>query len=288
MLISSNIKQVIARLERLHAELPSAPNKATAPGYWKPRLESVAHKTIVAQWVSERSLKLHVLYERITPKVVRTIMGEVFDRGTFFTMRIPADSIRKPVGIAEAAAFNLERLTPTGRVKKDVIDKGIFNPETISQASAENLERVRRIVFDWVELEKRRDTRDFKADGTPMSTEEIADRISAILGIGPNGVIPRDRGQLVQDAAASLSSAIQRWLDGEGDTPPPNFDKGASLVQPSSASPAALPPGLPPEVAEQWLSAVLAAWSAFLMAALPGRISFQITMLFISIRKSML
>jgi hypothetical protein len=275
MLINTNIGQVIARLKRLDEAVPQALRKAADPGYWRPRLESVALKTIRAQWALEPNIALREIYERVTGKVMASIVAEVFDRGTYFRMSMPEPANPSPINLPAAASFNIEQRTPSGRIKKDVIQQGVYYPELIDQEGVQNLERVRHIVRDWVMLEKNRDARDYKADGTPLSDEELAERVSAILGIGRSGVIPRERTQTVQDAAESLARAIQRWLDGEGDSPPVNYDARTTSH-------------LSPEVAAQWLHAVLLAWQKFMLAALPGNISFQLNKVFQSIQKELI
>jgi hypothetical protein len=267
-MIQSNIGQVIARLKRLDEAVPHALRKGAEPGYWKPRLESVALKTIRAQWALEPNIRLRELYERITPKVMATLTADLFDGGSRFTMSIPQASQRVAADLAAAASFNISQRTPTGRIKKEVFQQNFYRPQTIDQRAVENLERARQIVLDWVMLEKNRDDRDRRSDGTMLSDEEIAERIGSILGIGRSGVVPRERTQTVKDAAESLSGAIQRWLDGEGDSPPVNYD---------SAAPAK---ALPPEAAAQWLQAVLLAWQEFLISSLPSRLSFQLAKVF--------
>jgi hypothetical protein len=267
MFFQTNVGQVIARLKRLDEAIPHALRKSVEPGYWKPRLESVALKTIRAQWALESNTKLRELYERITPKVVATITADFFDGSSCFTMSIPLDSKRIAADFAAAASFNISQRTPTGRLKKEVFQQSFYRPQSIDQRAVENLERARQIVSDWVMLEKNRDDRDRRSDGTMLSDEEIAERIGSILGIG-RSVVPRERTQIVKDAAESLSGAIQRWLEGEGDSPAVNYDSGASAK------------ALAPEVAAQWLQAVLLAWQKFLISSLPSRLSFQLAKVF--------
>lgn len=265
-MIQSNVGQVIARLKRLDDAVPQALRKSIEPGYWKPRLASVALKTIRAQWASEPSPKVRELYEKITPAVVSTLVADWFDSGTYFTMSVPDSGRRLATDLAAAAQFNIGQRTPTGRVKKEVFQQNFFRPDTVNHAAIENLERARQFVLDWVKIEKHLDHRDQKADGTYLSEEEIAERIGAILGIGRTGVIPRDRTISVQTAAQSLSSAIQRWLDGEGENPPVNYDKSEAKLD--------------PKVAGAWLQAVLLAWQKYLVASLPARVSFHLAKVF--------
>jgi hypothetical protein len=278
MMIKSNVGQVVGRLRRLDAEMPAALSRAVSPTYWKPRFESVALRTLRAQWALERNLALRELYERLTPRIVATMVGETFEGGTLFGLSIPRELVQPSVNLAGAAEFNLGQRTPTGRIKKEVVDAGVFHPETLDQAGGENLERARQIVRDWVMLEKQLGPEDYQKDGSPLSPEQLAQRIEVILGIG-RSVVPRERTQAMQDAAASLARAIQRWLDGEGDTPSPNYSAaGAPPWRTESGPTLAAPrqPALSAEVAEQWLSAVLAAWKAYILASLPARMRMEL------------
>jgi hypothetical protein len=265
-MIQSNVGQVIARLKRLDEAVPHAVRKSAEPGYWKSRLASVALKTIRAQWASEPNPKLRQLYETLTPKVVSTLVADTFEGGTYFAMHVPEPGKRAATDFAAAASFNISQRTPTGRTKKSAFQQNFFRPDTIDKSAAENLERARQIVLDWVKIEKNLDARDRKSDGSFLSEEEIAERIGAILGIGRSGVIPRERTENVQTAAESLSSAIQRWLDGEGENPPVNYDKSEGKLS--------------PDVAGTWLNAVLLAWQKYLIASLPARVSFHLAKVF--------
>ena len=274
-------------MERVERELPRAVQKAAAPGHWKPILESVAFKTIRAQWQGERSVALHEFYERITPQVVATIVGEVFEGGTRFGMSIP------PGTLAAAAHNNISQLTPTGRMRREVIDQNVFAPDQVDSNAEENLDKMRQVVLDWVRLEKRIDERDYHADGSVMSDEEIASRICNILGIGrAGGVVPQNRNEAVDAAAQGLARAIQAWLDNADTTPggtkvesvPPNYRGQQVFSGPSEPVVASLTP----EVARQWLEAVLAAWKSRLVAGLPGQIEFEMRRVFREVRESLL
>jgi hypothetical protein len=248
MLLRSNIPAVKARLQRLQAGFPDVLAQAIAPAHWKPLLELIASKTLRAQWVGETDVQTRALYERLTPRIVATFMEKLLPNGVEYTLGIP-DLLLSDVGLAAAAKFNLSTLTPTGRERK----------LSIKEVEAEaQLHSVRQTILDWVQLEKRRDERD-----AGLSDEQIAERIEHILGVGDR-VIPRDRTPAMEEAALGLNRAIQSWLDGEGDSPPP---------QRAEVTKAA---GLAPAVAQQWLYAVLLAWREYLRVHLPSRIAMKL------------
>lgn len=300
MVIRSNIQDVIGRLKRVEAELPKAVERAVGPKYWKTSLEFCARKTLRAQWVNERNVKLRAFYERMTDRMVATIMDQTFESGIRYLMSTPptpgaASPVTAPFDIPAAADYNLGRRTPMGRLTKEASmgDESALHPEQI-----ENLDRVRQLVLDWVTLEKNLDpARDYNKDGTPLSPQEIAERIEEILGINA-GAVPGARSELMKHAAAKLTEAIQSWLDGEASsTPAPNYQGGvapgtaAAMVSgvPAASGGASATPALtfPPGVAEQWLAAVLAAWKALLLSRLSHRLDYEIFKTFSKVRSEL-
>lgn len=258
--VRSNVREVIHRLKRLQEGLPGVIRDSAAPVYWLPRLEASATKTIRALWASERVLAKRELYERLTPKIVATVTGAFVEHGVDFLMHVPTSGVGQDGGVNVAAAsqYNLGVRTPTGRIRKYAV---------MEEEQQKNLEATRQAVRDWVMLEKRRDERDTKADGTPLSDEEIADRILQILGLKENAA-PGRRGPETEAAAEALSGAIQRWLAGEGETPPTNPGKDLGVGGGGV--------GLDPETLRQWLNAVLLAWRSLLLAGIPDRIALGI------------
>lgn len=274
MLLKSNAGVVLRRLRRFEEELPQAVKAACAPSYWKPRLEQAAYKTLRAQWLGERSVAKHALYERMTPLIVATLMAEVFEGGVHYSLRLPANAPREgQFDLAGAVAYNLGTKTPTGRLKKFA---------THEEDQQQNLEAVRQTVRDWVQLEKNRDpARDSKADGTPLSDDEIAERILEILGVSDRAV-PKARSPDMDAAAEVLSVAIERWLGGDGDTPP---------TTPSAAAPTApraTTAVMEAAVVAQWFTAVLLAWRALLLASLADRTRREVEKLWKRIESELL
>ena len=248
MKLKSNIGQVKARLQRLQAGLPEAAAAAVEPNYWLPRLERVTLATLRAQWALERNVQTRARYEHLTPLIVSTLHAEALGRAHHaFVLDLGLVDIGRGLDIEGAADYNLGSRTPTGRSKQYAVE-GPNGKQWIQPAGSlqqeQNLQAARQAVLDWVRLEKNRDERD-----AGLTDEEIASRLEEILGISDRAV-PRDRTAAMNEAAEHLAGAIQRWLDGEGESPPVKTD--------------ALPlPDLQPAVIHSWLVAVLLAWQAF-------------------------
>jgi hypothetical protein len=248
----------------------------------------VATKTITALWALERNVALREFYERITPKVVETVCAAHTGAIARYVMRIPSGSM------AAASLYNLSLRTPTGRVKKEVIDQGVFEPDKMNLPSQENLERMRQMVRDWVELEKETDERDTKEGGAAMSVDEIAERVNYILGISTASG-SRQRSADMEMAAQGLTKAIQAWLDGADQTPGGHEVKTPSINYGGPAdpkgkefAPTPVPASLDPAVAQQWLEAVGKAWRDYLLQSLPSSIGLELAKLFRSTKDTML
>lgn len=248
MLLTSNIPAVKSRLQRLQAGLPLAVAQAIEPTHWKPLLEHVAWKTLRAQWIGETDPQMHALYERLTPRIVATMMATLLPDGAEFRLHIPPLLI-SDVGLAAAAHYHLNIMTPAGRERKFAI----------RESDAEmQLASVRQTIRDWVALEKNRTEQD-----AGLTDEEIAQRIEHILGIGDR-VVPRDRTPDMEEAALGLNRAIQSWLDGEGEAPPPDrakVNKGVTLDS---------------RVAREWMEKVLLAWREYVRVHLRSRIEMKL------------
>lgn len=280
ILIQSNIGEAIGRLERLYHGLPGALQRAVAPVFWSQRLKLTAGLTLRAQWAQEKNPALKEFYERMTPLIVDTMVSEVFPEAVSYRLGIPERAGPTGVDIEGAAETNLERRTPTGRIKKEVVNQGIFDPATLDRAGEENVQRVRQVILDWVMMEKEWGPGDRKADGSPMDPEELAERIGIILGVSA-GAAPRGRTPAMEEAAGRLAKAIEGWLAGEGNTPPPDYGTGSEPPpwrSPSGGTNAVVLAGqrFDPKVAKQWMEAVMAAWKALVLSMLPGRVEAEI------------
>lgn len=247
MQLKSNIGQVIGRMKRLQEGIPGAVAEAIDAKFWKGRLEYVALKTLRAQWAMERNVQRRALYERLTPRIIGTLTGETLDLVSRFTLELPEAARVTGLSIQAAVDYKLNQLTPAGRDKKYALHEA---------EAEEHLELVRQALRDWVTLEKRRDERD---EG--LSDEQIAERLEEILGISDR-TIPRERTPAMEEAAKSLTAAIESWLQGDGDTP-------AVQRQRSTVS----SPTIHPDVVAQWFEAVLLAWRIYLRTHLRDRLS---------------
>lgn len=265
----------------LQSELPKALLAALDPAYWQERLKMSATKTLRKAWEGERNLALHELYERLTPRIVATIMGAYYESGVWFQMAVPPGWTEDAGGwpdLARAAAFNaaLASALPAGapgrgpgRPTKMSIDEMLLtHPE-----EQKNLEKVRQAILDWVTFEKDWDERDYHADGTPSTPQERAERVMEILGVGEPGARTVD----MDVAAIGLAAAIESWLAGEGSTSPEMAQsaraaEAAQHGEPESKSASRLDPA----VAHEWLEKVLAGWVALVRRDLPRRIEREL------------
>lgn len=289
MQIKSNIEGVIGRLKALEKALPEAMVAAAAPGYWKRRFIASAERTLTPLWALTRNLELRSVYERMSPRIVATIVGEAFERGSYFTMSIPPDAMRPEVSIGKAAEYAIGTRTPTGRVKKEVINRGVFDPDGPDKSNRENVDLVRQTILDWVALEKHRGPQDYKEDGTPYSDEEIAARLEVILGLRPHETLGNARTEIMKQAAEGLTRALQSWLDGECATSPEMAASLRGAGHLAAVNTVGIRPGSPnmtfdPKVAEQWLAAVMADWKLTVFRSMPDRLRDQVDKVFARIK----
>lgn len=260
--LRSNIGVVIRRLRLYQAGLPEAALAAVAPGYWKPRLEELALKTVRAQWALERNVSLREAYEQLTPKLVRSLTALATETGAVFTLGLGGETLAGTLSgratgqfatedgqgyAAEARAFNQGEATPKSQ-------------RHLAWHEA-NLERVRQTVRDWVALEKHWDERD-----AGKSADEVAERVMEIMGIGASR---GDRSEAMDEAAKGLSTAIQQWLDGDGESP-------STTSQAPSTRPAPGATKVNRDVVRGWLEAVLLAWTQYVKASLPGKVKSEL------------
>lgn len=263
MTITHNIEAVQERIRLLQSELPKALLAALDPDYWYERLKASATATLRKAWESETDLALHELYERLTPQIVDTIVGAYYDTGMWFLMAVPHAALETTAlwpDLARAAEFNQATgFTPTGRVRKG----GTFG----SAEDHANLDRVRQVILDWCTYEKElKFPRDYHADGTPKSPEELANRIWEVLGVQPWA---KERSPLMDEKAEGLAEAIEGWLALEVERVSGDESGRAALEHRN-------PPTLAPEVAHEWLQKVLAGWVALVRRDLPGRIEREL------------
>lgn len=265
MRIATNLPQVINRLKRLQTGLPQAVQRALLPKYLEPEFKDAALVTIRAQWVNERNVKLHELYERVTPQIVETVTGALLDDGASFSMRLPRESAPgQSADVTAASLFQQQSKTPTGREAKN-----FRLPLDEWKSRRENLEAARHGVLEWVRMEKKKDERD-----SGLSDEEIADRIEWILGIHKN-TIPSQWSSEMQAAAANLVPHIQAFIDADA-------AGGVTRLQ------GAQTPVIDAATVHEWMVKVLAVWRGMVLGgALRHRIEVEIRHEFNRVRGTM-
>lgn len=255
--ISSNLPQVIARLERLEKELPNAIRRAVAPAAWRNSFEVNAEKTLRALVVTETNLNRREMMMALIPRFVATLTAEVIEGGSRFSMSAP-ESFSTTGKVAEAADI-VERLKT--RTYGDQT-RARRVPLAASPDEQQTLEVVRTAVLKWVQEEKLKDPTD-----TGLSDDEIADRLLWIMGLHPDSK-PTEITEAMKEAGERLASRIQDFMDTE---------EFASSVN-----------RLDPEMATQWLVAVLETWKALFRTRLHGRIEHELVKMHHSLQGTML
>ncbi len=266
MRLTSNIAGIVSRLEELQAGYPAAVRRALAPDYWRPHLVKIAEATLSAHvWslgvTSAQDVQTRATFQRLIPVMVKSILGTPQPYGALFQMWLPPESVTD-LNFSKAAGYAADQWTPMGR------DKRYAMPDA---HSADNLKLAKQAVLDWVELEKNRDERDVKADGSMMSSEEIAARLEIILGLRPRMGVTQNDG--MASAASELTGAIQAWLAGADTTPSGTKINSPPVSRPSQRT------GLSHAQAAQWLGAVLAAWVSFVRSHLRARVEAELNKL---------
>jgi len=234
-------------MERLQAGIPEAVRSALHPDYWRPRLELVTLKTLQVMFAQERDMQTRARYERLAKQIAGTLIAVARPEGTLIRIWLPPDSVQS-LTLTGAAEYNLKLHTPSGRMRKWAL---------LEATAEQNLASARQAVADWVMLEKNRDERD-----AGLTDEQITERLLEILGLSDRA-IPRERTPEMEEAALALTEAIEGWLAGEGQNPP-------TTPQPPNSN------TLSPAVVQQWLSAVMEAWKAYVRAHLRERIEGEL------------
>jgi DNA-binding PucR family transcriptional regulator len=255
-MMTSNIDSVVNRVRRMQEGIPAAVSRAVSPGYWKPRLEVAALKTLRAQWALERDLALRTLYEGLTPKIVATLSAELLEGPIArFTMGIPEAAAGVAGDVAGARSTALEGRTETGKQSKN-----FRLPLDELKARSENLEAVRQGILDWVKTEKHKETGPGGRDAG-LSDEEIAERLEWIMGLGARQSAGDVTAEM-QAAGERLANRIQAFMDS------PESVRGSASGSDK--------PVLAPAVATAWLAAVLQSWRVLVMVSLPSRLKYEV------------
>ena len=241
MICTSNIPQIIARLNKWQEGLPGAVGRALAPEYWTGQLKGVARATLqaqAAQWSGELS---------VGEEAAAAVMGLIqnFVEGV---QGFRPGAVTVVTGVWTDANVNLQRvlanqelLLATGQYALDL--------------DQENAERAKQAVADWVAQEKVLSEQDH------YDVAEATERVQSILGLIPPPSPAALAGWLAsperRDAAERLTARIQEFLEK------------------SSPSSKVLTPG----IVEQWLAAVLLAWREFARVHVRDRLETELNRL---------
>jgi hypothetical protein len=149
MKLASNLGAVIARLKQLQAGYPGAVRAALTAERWRDELIVVAEKTLAAHvWAlgvqGGATAPSRKQLAALIPMIVQTIIGTNRPGGSSFAMWLPPNLVTD-IDLAKAAKYAGDQLTPMGRAKKFAMP---------NEFSADNLDRTRAALREWVELEK--------------------------------------------------------------------------------------------------------------------------------------
>lgn len=282
--ITTNIEAVQERLLRLEVEIHKALLRALDVKVWRNTLQERARRVIRKQWEGERDVALRECYEKLTPRIVAAFMCALYDTGAWFSMTVPHAAMDLAAlwpDLARAATFNAMS-QPTGRAGRptNLAAGKAGDPALVYPEEHANLERVRQAIREWAAFEKELTADDLNKDGTPRTPEKIAEDIMEILGVGHS---TKPRSEVMDDAARNLAGAIEAWLAGDkttpGGTPILTSPETARAAQQAEAVQYGESPvkTIHPEVAEQWMRAVLADWVLVVRERLPMHIERELT-----------
>ncbi|HVM48388.1 MAG TPA: hypothetical protein VMU04_10190 [Candidatus Acidoferrum sp.] len=274
--ISTNTEEVKGRLMRLEAEMHKAFLRALEVDYWRPVLKRRAYVVLNREWAKESDEGRRRFYQTLSHQIVGTVVGMLFDSGAWFVAAVPDAAVDASAlwpDLARAAQFNA-MTQPTGKPGRPTdLARGLAGaPELLYPEEHGNLERVRQTIRDWCALEKHlKADRDYNADGTVKTPEQIAERIMEILGVGKE---VKARTAVMEQEAKELFAAINDWLAGNGATSPEmaRAVNNADAVQGGKPP----PPRLDPDSAREWLERVLGDWVETTRKLLPGRVQKEL------------
>lgn len=239
--VTSNIPEIIERLERWQAGLPGAIQKAFAPDYWVGQLQMVAKGVLqaqLAQWSGEVS---------VSPEAANAVVGlvqqfvdSVKGRWSAGVATFTAEWDEGSVNLKSVFA-NIDVLVATGQFTLDL------DPAT--------LERAKAAVAQWVAEEK------ILSEQDNYNVAEATERVQRILGLIPPGSDAAMAGWLAstyrQYTAGRLGMEIENWMARKG-------ADGRFLT---------------PEIVEQWLMAVLVSWREYARLHVRDRIEQEMNTL---------
>lgn len=273
MTLTSNIRTVIARLQKLDADLPLAVARACAPAYWQPRLHATAEKALRLLWAHEPNVATREAYEKLMPRVLGAITANANTLGTIFALVWPAPVLAPATDLDVQAAQDYNRTITSpqkGVVTRPTLRRwqndGLTPAELAQQA---NLELAREIVRRWVQEEKQLDDEDL-ADGQTA----VEQRILGLLNLQG---WTKESTPARQEAETKLLAAINRWIAQE-----PKDEDEAQTMKPFPWADIRRVTGqsvgaqVDAATVRAWLATILASWRSLLTAGLPGQIRHEL------------
>lgn len=277
MILTSNIRTVIARIQKLDTDLPLAIARACAPEFWQPRLHATAEKALRLLWAHEPNVATREAYEKLMPRVLGAITANANALGTIFALVWPAPTLAPATDLDVQAAQDYNRTITSpqkGVVTRPTLRRwqndGLTPAELAQQG---NLELAREIVRRWVQEEKHLDDEDL-ADGQTA----VEQRILRLLSLqGWIQAATPEQAQRLQEAETKLLGAINRWIAQE-----PKDEDEAQTMKPFPWADirrvTGQTVGAPVDAAtvRAWLATILASWRTMLVAGLPGQIRHEL------------
>lgn len=248
--VETNFAGVLQRLERLQASLPVVMERAMHPkhGGWASLFRHAAKQSLMASAAAERNVVRREQYLRLVPAFVESFAAVATSNGWEYSLRAPDLGVQLDVESAIATQQTLmtsRGTTSVTETRRMGVDESIRHKQ--------NLELVRQAIRDFVSTPvsgggKRRDERDLRADGTPLSDDEIVARLERIMGLT---TAPDKWSPAMQQASGGLVQALNDFLENGSNIEREHENHLAGLGQNSLIDRA---------TARQWLMIALATW----------------------------
>ena len=262
-MLTSNLKEVAARLEEYQRGLPGCVDRALAREYWIPWLRQRAAAALQHQFTLIADPATRERYQQRLPALLESIGALIRPGLAQFTFGIMPETVTD-VNLTAAGKYASLSWTPTGRARKSAMP---------NEQEGQNLAASRQAVLDWVMMEKNLKTGPGERD-EGLSMEEIANNVEIVLGLRP---AMHERSDTMDAKAEELQGAIEAWLRGDPVTP------GGTDIKTQAPDPTRDLPGrkggVSSELVRQWLSAVLQTWLVNFRRALRDRIEAELKQL---------
>jgi hypothetical protein len=187
MILRSNIKTVIANLERLQVEAPKAVTRAIAPKRWHKLLESSATQVLRGLASGEPNPEMREALRGYVDRVVATLTGQVISGGTLFTLKAGDDRFGFPVDMRRAM-----------QTAQGMGDSG---GELVN--AQENLEAAKDMVREWVIAKKDMDRQEHQ------DHEAAVTAVMQILGFMTP---PQNVGSYSENMRAIAKDMVEKYI----------------------------------------------------------------------------